>query len=332
MGLALRWLAVVVLVAATVLGVLVNVVNYALLAYVIVAGVRRLVAVARRRLHVAWLRRPFARAHRGQLVRAVAGLVFIALIGVVERASIVPEQLGDEYGATCVVVIATLILAAVLQVLPLAASRRAAVIPLVVANGFLVVVLVMILQPTAAAVTLASPMSDELLVMHGGSSPVVNHHYVMRAQRHALDLVVVEDDRIYADDRSGNERSRCFGRDVRAPAAGVVVRALDGLRDNPPGEMDRDHLTGNHVVIQIAPERYVLLAHLRSGSIRVKPGDALRVGQPVGACGNSGNSSEPHLHLQVQDRPDYDADATTFPIAFAGRVLRRNDRVPAPRP
>lgn len=328
MGLALRWLAVVLLVVATAVGLLLNFVSIALFAYVIVASARRLVAAARRRLPVGWLRRPFAREHRLQLFRSLAGLVLVTLIGVVQQVSIVPEQLGGEYGSARVVIIAAAVIAALLQLLPLGATRRAAVVPLVAANVFLLAVLAMIFQPDSAAVSLVNPMHDELLVMQGGPSPVVNHHYVVRSQRNALDLVVVERDRIYADDRSGNEHSLCFGKEVRAPAAGVVVRALDGLRDNLPGETDREHLVGNHVVIQIAKDRYVLLAHLRAGSIKVKPGDVVGIAQTVGACGNSGNSTEPHLHLQVQDRPDYDADVTTYPIAFKGRVLRRNDRVP----
>lgn len=328
MGLALRWLAVVLLVVATAVGVLHNFVYIALFAYVIVAFVRRIVAAARRQLLVEWVRRPFAREHRLQFVRAVAGLVLVTLSYIVLRVSIVPEQLGGDYGSTRVEIIAAAVIAALLQLLPLGATRRAAVVPLVAANVFLLAVLAMIFQPNSAAVSLVNPMHDELLVMQGGSSPVVNHHYVVSSQRNALDLVVVEHDRIYADDRSGNEHSLCFGKEVSAPAAGVVVRAVDGLRDNPPGETDREHLVGNHVVIQIAKDRYVLLAHLRSGSIKVKPGDVIGIGQTVGACGNSGNSTEAHLHLQVQDRPDYDADVTTYPIAFDGRVLHRNDRVP----
>lgn len=328
MGIALQWLAVVLLFVATALGVLLNFVSIALFAYVIVASVRRLIAAVRRRLPVEWVRRPFEREHRLQLVRSVAGLVLVTLIGVVERVSIVPEQLGDEYGSVCVVTISATLISALLQLLPLGPTRRAAVVPVVVANVFLLAVLAMIFQPNSAAVSLVNPMDDELLVMQGGPSPVVNHHYVVSSQRHALDLVVVKHGRMYADDRFGNEHSLCFGKPVNAPVAGVVVRARDGLRDNLPGETDREHLVGNHVVIEMAKDRYVLLAHLRAGSLKVKPGDVVGVGQVVGACGNSGNSTEPHLHLQVQDRPDYDADVTTYPIAFEGRVLRRNDRVP----
>jgi hypothetical protein len=60
----------------------------------------------------------------------------------------------------------------------------------------------------------------------------------------------------------------------------------------------------------------VLLAHLRAGSLRVKVGDQVACGQPLAECGNAGNTSEPHVHVQVQDAPDYSDEVKTFPIAF----------------
>lgn len=59
----------------------------------------------------------------------------------------------------------------------------------------------------------------------------------------------------------------------------------------------------------------MLLAHLRAGSIEVGPGDPVTVGQPVARCGNSGNSTQPHLHLQVMDSRDL-LGARGLPMAF----------------
>ncbi len=99
---------------------------------------------------------------------------------------------------------------------------------------------------------------------------------------------------------------------------------------------------GNHVVIEIGPEKFVLLAHLMKDSVVVREGDPVRRGDKIARCGNSGNTSEPHLHLQVQNRADFDAPGLrTHPIFFSnvrrtrsGRTellaradLRRNDRV-----
>ena len=74
---------------------------------------------------------------------------------------------------------------------------------------------------------------------------------------------------------------------------------------------------GNHVVIEMARGRYVLLAHLMRGSVVVQVGETVSPGQLIGKCGNSGNTSEPHLHLQVQNLPDWDsAELETYPIHF----------------
>ena len=125
-----------------------------------------------------------------------------------------------------------------------------------------------------------------------------------------------------------------FGRGVLAPVAGRVVLVHDGEVDH---EARRSPLTavpylltqgrraasgaaglaGNHVVIAIGDAGpYVLLAHLQRGSVSVQPGESVADGQPVGRCGNSGNSTEPHVHLQVSDSTDW-TSASGLPFAFA---------------
>lgn len=130
-----------------------------------------------------------------------------------------------------------------------------------------------------------------------------------------------------------------FGADILAPIAGRVVRVHDGENDHvarrsqltlvpyalgQAGRARRGHaaLAGNHVVLELAPGGpVVLLAHLRRGSVRVAVGQRLRAGDIVGACGNSGNSTEPHVHLQVSDSMDWER-ARGVPLAFrlAGSV------------
>lgn len=75
-------------------------------------------------------------------------------------------------------------------------------------------------------------------------------------------------------------------------------------------------LAGNHVVIAVQPQGpYVLLAHLRRGSVTVTEGQRVQVGQQVAECGNSGNSTEPHVHIQVSDSTRW-ATANGVPLAF----------------
>lgn len=124
-----------------------------------------------------------------------------------------------------------------------------------------------------------------------------------------------------------------FGRPVLAPVPGTVVASLDGEPDGPArrsvpaqipfalGQGARLRagpaaIAGNHVVVAIGPTGpYVLLAHLQRGSVLAATGDQVRAGQPVGRCGSSGNSTEPHVHVQVSDGVDWPV-AKGVPLAF----------------
>lgn len=125
-----------------------------------------------------------------------------------------------------------------------------------------------------------------------------------------------------------------FGRPILAPAGGTVVATHDGEPDHEArrsqlallpymlGQRERARrgavgLAGNHVTIALTPQGpFVLLAHLRRGSVRVHPGDTVHPGQQVGACGNSGNSTQPHVHVQAIDGLHFDEAARGLPLAF----------------
>ncbi len=157
---------------------------------------------------------------------------------------------------------------------------------------------------------------------------------------YAIDFVAVDDEGRSAP-RSWRsvlsveppEIFRGFGVPILAPVAGTVVLSHDGETDHVArrstpaqipyalGQVARVRagapaIAGNHVVLGLGPAGpYVLLAHLRRGSVRVAPGDELVVGAPVGECGNSGNSTEPHVHLQVTDSLAWES-AVGLPLAF----------------
>ncbi len=88
-------------------------------------------------------------------------------------------------------------------------------------------------------------------------------------------------------------------------ADGVVTEVKDGIPENVPGQravpITLETIAGNHVVVDIGGGRWAFWAHFQPGSIKVKVGDRVKRGQVLGLVGNSGNSSEPHLHFQVQD-------------------------------
>ncbi|WP_083800704.1 M23 family metallopeptidase [Rhodobacter ferrooxidans] len=64
-------------------------------------------------------------------------------------------------------------------------------------------------------------------------------------------------------------------------------------------EVDERYPAGNHVLLRCG-DRGILLAHFRQGSLQVAVGDTLATGRPIGEVGNSGESSEPHLHMHAQ--------------------------------
>jgi len=151
--------------------------------------------------------------------------------------------------------------------------------------------------------------------VHGGRTLAQNHHAGLRNQRFAVDLVVMKEGKSHSGDGAKLEEYYCWGQQLLAPAAGTVVEAVDSLPDNPVGTTDREHPAGNHVILDHGNGEYSLLAHMQHGSITVRTGDRVVAGQPLGLAGNSGNTSEPHLHYQLQDGPTF-PDAECMPAAF----------------
>jgi murein DD-endopeptidase MepM/ murein hydrolase activator NlpD len=103
--------------------------------------------------------------------------------------------------------------------------------------------------------------------------------------------------------------------------------------DNPPGQPDREQPNGNQVVIDCGTVQ-VLLAHLMKGAVYVGEGQRVQREQPLAAIGNSGDSPEPHLHLQATIGPP--ETGTPVPMLFNGEFLTTNTlffvemRVPTP--
>ena len=102
-----------------------------------------------------------------------------------------------------------------------------------------------------------------------------------------------------------------MAHELLAVADGIVAATKDSIPENPVGgravKIDLVTVGGNFVGIDIGNGRYALYAHVQPGSLRVKVGDHVKRGQVVALLGNSGNSTEPHVHFQI-------ADATGVPV------------------
>lgn len=179
---------------------------------------------------------------------------------------------------------------------------------------------------TKSQTELSLPLKGRWLVFWGGDTRALNHHHDVPAQRFAFDLVGVnEKGETHRGDGARNEDYFCFGREILAPADGIVVEAIDGVRDNTPPSMNPYCLVGNCVVIQHRPNEVSVLAHLQRGSVAVKAGESVKRGQLLGKCGNSGNSSEPHLHYHLQDSPIFQG-ASGIKCVFQKVVVTKDGR------
>ena len=151
---------------------------------------------------------------------------------------------------------------------------------------------------------LSLPFKGKWLVFWGGDTSELNQHHSVPNQQFAFDFVIANDaGRTHKGEGKANEDYLAFGSQILAPADGVVIEAINGVRDNVPGSMNPYSAVGNAVLIQHRDNEVSVLAHFKLDSIKVKVGDKVTKGQVLGLCGNSGNSSEPHLHYHLQNTP-----------------------------
>lgn len=166
------------------------------------------------------------------------------------------------------------------------------------------------------------PLKDgSFIVAHGGGVGILNHHSHHPAQRHALDITAVDAAGFRASGLLPGDPARyaIFGKIVVSPCNGTVAAAVDGLPDLPPPTADRGNPAGNHVVLA-CDGLLVELAHLRKDSVVVQAGQQVSAGAPIGQVGNSGNSTEPHLHVHAVDA----RSGAAVQMSFDGAVPVRN--------
>jgi hypothetical protein len=170
------------------------------------------------------------------------------------------------------------------------------------------------------------PFTGEWYTYWGGTNVLLNYHYEYKNQRYAFDFIIIKDGSSYQGDPNLNESYFAFGQNVLAPADGKVVQVVNSIRDNKPGiETNTNEPAGNHVVIDHGNGEYSIIAHFKQNSIRVNVGDEVKKGDLLGLCGNSGNSSEPHIHFQVSDSPDL-FDGNSIRIRFENNLdLKKGD-------
>jgi hypothetical protein len=159
------------------------------------------------------------------------------------------------------------------------------------------------------------PFTGTWNVLWGGRTWEENRHSSVADMRYALDLLILQRGSSCGGDCTKNEQYYCWGKPVVAPADGTVVFAENALPDNRPNSPDPKTLFGNHVIIDHGNGEFSLMGHLKKGSLKVNQGDAVTAGDVIAATGNSGMSTEPHLHYQLMDGPAW-AQAQGLPVRF----------------
>jgi hypothetical protein len=202
-----------------------------------------------------------------------------------------------------------------------------------------------------ASIDVEYPFTGRWLVLNSPADRVPSHGTTLFATSYAIDFLPVDDDGRTAPIGFGSlvrpeppERFPGYGRQIRAPVEGVVVGVHDAEPDHPAyrglpsigyaltqrrrATAGWAALAGNHVMIE-AGGGFVLLCHLRLGSVTARLGQRVLVGDEVGLCGNSGNSTEPHVHVQAIDNRDVHR-AGPVRLTFRGSIPRNGEIVDVP--
>jgi len=149
------------------------------------------------------------------------------------------------------------------------------------------------------------PFKGEWTVFWGGDTKELNYHIENEAQKGAFDIVITDENgKSHKNNGKKNEDYYAFEKELIAPCDAEVVLVVDGIKDNKPGAFNKYYILGNTVILKTNNDEYLLFAHFKQNSIVVKQGENVKKGELLGLCGNSGNSSEPHLHFHIQNVED----------------------------
>ncbi|MCH1627870.1 M23 family metallopeptidase [Fredinandcohnia quinoae] len=174
-------------------------------------------------------------------------------------------------------------------------------------------------------IELAFPLKDgTYYVGQGGSHTQLNYHNAYEPQQFAMDIVKLNKFSVRATGFYPKELEKyaIYGDMLYSPCEGEVLKSRNHLPDMTPPEMDEDHPEGNYVAISCDDKNAVVyIAHMQQGSVKVVEGDSVKKLEPIGLVGNSGNTSEPHLHIHAE------INGVGIPIQFNGEFFIRNNLI-----
>lgn len=198
-------------------------------------------------------------------------------------------------------------------------------------------------------VTAIFPFNDEWFVTATPAKKVPSHGTNLFGVTYAYDFIQIDQRGLSSHDLSWRtllssedpHAFYCFDRPVLAPVSGKIVAVYHDAPDNvvrrslPAGlpymlqqakrvAKGPKEIAGNYVMIQDAESHYfVVIVHLKQQSISCRLGDDIKAGTEIGRCGNSGNSSQPYIHIQAMDQSDFHL-AKGIPLYFTDYLEKKN--------
>lgn len=172
-----------------------------------------------------------------------------------------------------------------------------------------------------ASVSHGLPFDNEWVVVNGGVTKTLSHSWSIQTQRYAYDFIQLDEKgKSHKDEGLQLEDYYCYGQPIIATCEGIVREVVDIYPDsviNKQHDIDKlaRDIRGNYIVIKNVDSTYSFYGHLKPKSIGVKEGQSIQKGDLLALCGNSGFSSEPHLHFHIQDKPSFYC-SSGIPIQF----------------
>ena len=184
------------------------------------------------------------------------------------------------------------------------------------------------ISPKVSRQRLALPFDTIWYTHWGGNTLKDNYHIRTKQQLGAFDFAIRDSlSNTFRIDRNKNSNFYAWGKNILSPCDGIVVEAVDGIVDNQPGVKNNLNPHGNYIILKCnsTPDEFLAFYHFKINSINFKEGLSVKTGQVIGQCGNSGRSTEPHLHFHIQDNVD-DTIAIGLITKFKNTGLLRNGK------
>lgn len=175
------------------------------------------------------------------------------------------------------------------------------------------------------SIDLSFPLKDgTYYIGHGGSSTEMNYHHAYEPQQYALDILQLNQFGMRTKGLYPKELEKyvIYGASLYSPCDGKVLEVENDMPDLTPGDSDPNNPLGNYAALKCdGNEATIYIAHMQQGSVQKKEGDILQDGEVIGSVGNSGNTSEPHLHIHAEK------DGVGIPMRFDEKYPVRNSLI-----